>query len=550
MSPASISGALTTHLAANYNPGQSGGTIVDLFTFTFLDGTIQRYTSFDRDVIYNSNTYSSQGPALACGRIQFKAGVEVSELEIDVYPRSTDTADLGLSFLAAIQQGLFDGCIVRVDRAYDPVRLPNWTYSVDATSYGVVNLFLGEMGEADGQRSQNRFTIKCLLNRLNTTMPLDLYEPSCMWQLYDARCTLSKGNFQVSGSAAAGGNILLVNVPSLTIPVTAPNGGNPAPTGWLTQGSITFTGGRNNGLTKTIKQHVAAGTVNYKNTVLLDGPIGLWPLGDAHGSGTVVDASGNGNNGTVNGGVTLGSAALLTGDTTTSALFDGSSGYITVPTLAPNTFSGTDGSISLECVIKPTLTAPVGIFDSSPGVQKFCIRNDSYVFQSFSYQGIEWTPLTPMVPFSLTSGVVHHLGMVFRGSQFVDIYLDGALYGSLGIPGSGLVTWGTFTWGKAIATIGSAAQFFGGNMMMLAIYNYALSDDRWAAHAQAVVTAPSTVSQGYVTLLSPLLYAPQVGDTFTAIPGCNRAFRTCIVKFNNRANFGGQPYVPQDETGL
>jgi hypothetical protein len=76
---------------------------------------------------------------------------------------------------------------------------------------------------------------------------------------------------------------------------------------------------------------VATGSLNvalggYADRVRFDGPAGYWRLGDALGSGTAADSSGNGLTGAVTGGVTFGEpGALADGDT--AARFDGT-GYI------------------------------------------------------------------------------------------------------------------------------------------------------------------------------------------------------------------------------
>lgn len=49
---------------------------------------------------------------------------------------------------------------------------------------------------------------------------------------------------------------------------------------------------------------------------------------------------------------------------------------------------------------------------------------------------------------------------------------------------------------------------------------------------------------------SPLPFAPNAGDTFTAYPGDDKTQATCTTKFNNLANFGGFPYVPTPETAI
>lgn len=49
---------------------------------------------------------------------------------------------------------------------------------------------------------------------------------------------------------------------------------------------------------------------------------------------------------------------------------------------------------------------------------------------------------------------------------------------------------------------------------------------------------------GAFTLQLPMPYAVQVGDTYSAIHGCDKTAATCIATFNNIVNFRGFPTVP------
>lgn len=46
----------------------------------------------------------------------------------------------------------------------------------------------------------------------------------------------------------------------------------------------------------------------------------------------------------------------------------------------------------------------------------------------------------------------------------------------------------------------------------------------------------------------PFLAVPQVGDTFTVRPGCDRTESMCTTKFANRSRFRGFPFIPAPET--
>lgn len=51
-------------------------------------------------------------------------------------------------------------------------------------------------------------------------------------------------------------------------------------------------------------------------------------------------------------------------------------------------------------------------------------------------------------------------------------------------------------------------------------------------------------SQETITLVFPMPFEVQVGDTYTMVAGCNKTFQTCKAKFDNAVNFRGEPHVP------
>ncbi len=63
-------------------------------------------------------------------------------------------------------------------------------------------------------------------------------------------------------------------------------------------------------------------------------------------------------------------------------------------------------------------------------------------------------------------------------------------------------------------------------------------------------TIKAYTTGGSITLLVPLPFVPLAGDTFTAVPGCDKKQSTCTNKFSNLVNFRGQPFIPAPETGV
>lgn len=51
-------------------------------------------------------------------------------------------------------------------------------------------------------------------------------------------------------------------------------------------------------------------------------------------------------------------------------------------------------------------------------------------------------------------------------------------------------------------------------------------------------------------LYKALPYTPLYGQTYYAIPGCDKLLYTCDNKYNNKQNFGGQPFIPLPETAI
>jgi uncharacterized phage protein (TIGR02218 family) len=65
-----------------------------------------------------------------------------------------------------------------------------------------------------------------------------------------------------------------------------------------------------------------------------------------------------------------------------------------------------------------------------------------------------------------------------------------------------------------------------------------------------LVKAVRQYQGGMMSFNSPLPFAPNAGDTFTAYPGCDKRQVTCSGKFANLVNFEGFPYVPAPETAI
>lgn len=90
--------------------------MADLFTFTLVNGTVQRITSYDVPLKSGGNTFVTS-PRIKRGKTHWKIGLDVDELDLEVYPQASDLVG-ALSWQAAMQQGVFDGATLELDRAF------------------------------------------------------------------------------------------------------------------------------------------------------------------------------------------------------------------------------------------------------------------------------------------------------------------------------------------------------------------------------------------------------------------------------------------------
>ena len=215
---------------------------------------------------------------------------------------------------------------------------------------------------------------------------------------------------------------------------------------------------------------------SYSASVAADAPAAYWRLGDAGGS-AVMDSSGHGLNGTYNGGVTIGPGAPA-GDANTSAVFDGTSGYVSVPG------AGLSATATLEAWVKGSGTWSTGTEGVlSSGNDSLSVVN-GHPYASF-YIGGTARNLDSGV--SISTGAWHHLAASWDGYT-IRIYIDGSL-AAFSSPGAG-----------SLNEVGGGAigyyPFFNGALDEAAIYSRALAPGRiqahyWAGVSQVTATTPT-----------------------------------------------------------
>ncbi len=234
----------------------------------------------------------------------------------------------------------------------------------------------------------------------------------------------------------------------------------------------------------------------YSDTILADSPIRYYRLGEPSGT-TANDASGNNQNGTLHGGITLAQPGLLTSDADTAMLFNGTSGYVSFPDAG---LPSGNAAWTLECWLNISSSAnyPEPIQYGTPWVTSANNNKAAAIWVDtdtggsinvgFAHAGNVRGPV-------LTLNTRHHVVGTFDGST-LRLYLDGTLVGFASTTGNIVLSGGVIGTDETL-TFGWVA----GVVDEVAIYNVALSSTRVFTHYSAGI-APTAPLPGYKVTLA------------------------------------------------
>ncbi len=225
----------------------------ELYTFVLpAGGPVLRYTTADIDVTVQGDTWSAHSVLVDRpgdrATAHWKVGLDVDTWPLVVMPRAADPVtgaaypDLigTVPWLQAVRAGALDGAEVQVDRAF----FAAWPRAGQkAVPTGVVTIFYGRVAEADVGRTQVSLLVNSHVELLGLPAPRNLFQASCAHTLFDQGCGLNAASYAVQGAALAGssGNRLLSDIAA------------PAGSGTYALGRLTFTSGRNAGLSRAVR---------------------------------------------------------------------------------------------------------------------------------------------------------------------------------------------------------------------------------------------------------------------------------------------------------
>jgi uncharacterized phage protein (TIGR02218 family) len=232
-------GLLIPFLATTRNP-----VVADLFTFTLKKGTVLRYTSGDRSIVFGGNTFIANDAQIERGTIHSSIGSEVDQMGIRITASQLNLV-AGTAILKSIDQKEWHGADVRVETAYMP------TYG--DTSKGTEIKFIGRVADVPViEPGYAELVAKSLFELLASPLPMKILQPSCSHTLYDAGCGVVRATFTESPHSVTAGstvNKILMNSSGQV-------------TGFFDLGVVIFLTGALAGKKFSVKKHTSPNTLN------------------------------------------------------------------------------------------------------------------------------------------------------------------------------------------------------------------------------------------------------------------------------------------------
>lgn len=207
----------------------------DCWRIERLDGTVYTFTSHDRNLTFNGETYES------CGSLS------ASALQLSAELGSTDNIDFaGIMYEGGVSEldiwsDKFAGAEVQV------WRVP-WTGSGSP-----VLLAAGTVGSRTFGDTEYKFEIVTAGQRLAQQPIISTVTPTCRFKLGDARCTVDVSALAVTGTVTGLATVNLFTGARRRTFADSARAGDA--TGKFTLGKLTWTGGNNAGISVDVKSY-------------------------------------------------------------------------------------------------------------------------------------------------------------------------------------------------------------------------------------------------------------------------------------------------------
>lgn len=210
--------------------------IADLYKIMLTDGTILRYTSADITLTVGNDRYIPL--AIERDGTTQTNDISVDEMHLTITVEPTHRIDDETTIMQAIVAGRFADAEVELHRLFSPEPFTAFASPIDP-DYALL-WWLGRLNIESAGGITIEATVASMTELLNVKFPTHLYYPPCIYTLGDVSCGVDLDKFRQRGIASGGTRSVIQSTLALS-------------DGYLMQGNITFTSGRNAGVTRTIR---------------------------------------------------------------------------------------------------------------------------------------------------------------------------------------------------------------------------------------------------------------------------------------------------------
>jgi uncharacterized phage protein (TIGR02218 family) len=210
----------------------------DLYTITLQSGQVLRWTSRDAAMLANGHLWAL-GPGIKRSKVKWTIGAEPDSLTVTLITDAARPVPIGgVPLLPFIGNSGFMNARLQLDRVF-------WGIG-DAGPVGAIQLFAGRVAEVpEVDRYWAQISVKSDTELLDVLVPREVFQGQCARTVYDSECTLNRAAFQVAGQATAASTLGRTRFQSNLAQAA----------GYFDLGTLTFTGGANGGIQRTVKSH-------------------------------------------------------------------------------------------------------------------------------------------------------------------------------------------------------------------------------------------------------------------------------------------------------